>query len=134
MRKLERIQRIATKMVPEMRDLTYEERLKEMKLPTLEERRERGDLITIYKLVNGLEKTDRRDLLLRGEREAGYMRGHKKKLRKGSCLKYTKKFSFPHRSIDTWNGLNEQIVMATSVHNFKAKLDMYRYGDRTIRA
>ena len=59
MRKLERLQRIATKMVPEMRELTYEERLKEIKLPTLEERRERGDLITIYKLVNGLEKTDR---------------------------------------------------------------------------
>ena len=58
-------------MVPEMRELTYVERLKEMKLPTLEERRERGDLITIYKLVNGLEKTDRRDLLPRGEREAG---------------------------------------------------------------
>ena len=62
------------------------------------------------------------------------MRGHEKKLRKGRCLKNTKKFGFPHRSIDTWNGLNEQIVMATSVHNFKAKLDTYRYGDRTTRA
>ena len=30
MLKLERIQRIATKMVPELKDLTYEERLKEM--------------------------------------------------------------------------------------------------------
>ena len=58
MRKLERIQRIATKMVPELKELTcYEERLKEMKLPTLEEKRERGDLITIYKLVNDLEET-----------------------------------------------------------------------------
>ena len=61
------------------------------------------------------QETDRKDLLLRGEREAGYLRGHEKKLRKGRCLKkHTKKFSFPHRSIDTWNGLKEQIVMATS--------------------
>ncbi len=45
-KKLERIQRIATKMVPELKDLTYEERLEEMKLSALEERRERGDLIT----------------------------------------------------------------------------------------
>ena len=30
--KLERIQRIANKMVPELEDLTYEERLKEMQL------------------------------------------------------------------------------------------------------
>ena len=82
-----------------------QDRLQEMKLPTLEERRERGDLITIYKLVNDLEKIDRRDLLLEGHREAGCLRGHGKKLRKGICLKNIKKFSFPHRNIDTWNGL-----------------------------
>ena len=36
--KLEKIQRIATKMVPELEDLTYEERLKEMHLTTLKKR------------------------------------------------------------------------------------------------
>ena len=35
--KLERIQRIATKMVPDLGDLPYEERLKEMHLTTLKE-------------------------------------------------------------------------------------------------
>ena len=39
--KLERIQRIATKIVPELEDLLYEERLKEMHLTTLNDRRER---------------------------------------------------------------------------------------------
>ena len=39
-RKLKRIQR-ATKMVPELSELTYEERLKDMGLPTLQDRRER---------------------------------------------------------------------------------------------
>ena len=133
-RKLERIQRIATKMVPELEELTYEERLKEMNLPTLKERRERGDLITIYKLVNDIEKIDREDLLLKGQRETGNLRGHGSKLRKGICLKNTKKFSFPHRNIDTWNGLNEEIVTAASVHKFKTKLDKNRYGDGTTRA
>ena len=55
--KLERIQRIATKMVPDLEDLTYEERLKEMYLTTLNERGERGDLISIYKFMNNLEET-----------------------------------------------------------------------------
>ena len=38
--KLERIQRIATKMVPELDKLKYEERLKEMHLATLKEEKE----------------------------------------------------------------------------------------------
>ena len=68
--KLERIQKIATKMVPELEDLTCEERIKEMHLTTLKERRERSDLITIYKLMNNLEETDRKDLILTRKGEA----------------------------------------------------------------
>ena len=42
---LERIQRRATKIIPELRDLSYEERLKDCGLTTLETRRLRGDQI-----------------------------------------------------------------------------------------
>ena len=41
--KLERIQRRATKMIPELRDLSYESRLLQCDLTTLETRRLRGD-------------------------------------------------------------------------------------------
>ena len=43
--KLERIQRIATKMVPDLENLTHEERLKEIHLTKLKERRERKEKI-----------------------------------------------------------------------------------------
>ena len=52
---LERIQRRATKMIPELRDLSYEERLKECGLTTLATRRLRGDQIEVFKMLNGYE-------------------------------------------------------------------------------
>ena len=58
-RKLERVQRAATKLVLELKDLTYEERLRKLEIPTLESRRARGDLIGIYKMVNNLDIVDR---------------------------------------------------------------------------
>lgn len=55
-----------------------------MGLPTLEDKRERGNLITINTVMNGLEEVDRKDQLLKGEREYGYLRGHVKN-RKKEC-------------------------------------------------
>ena len=61
-----------------------------MHLTTLKERRERGDLITTYELINNLEETDRKDLMLRRKGEARNLRGHKNKLQKRICLNDTK--------------------------------------------
>merc|ERR1711980_58116 len=49
-----------------------------MQITSLECRRERGDLINVYKMVNGLDRVGRELLRLDG----GAMRGHGKKLRK----------------------------------------------------
>ena len=56
---MERIQRIATRMIPELSILPYEERVHHLRLPTLQERRERDDLIMMYKMVHRMEKLDR---------------------------------------------------------------------------
>ena len=130
-RKLERLQRIATKMVPEMKEMTYEERLRAMDLPTLERRRERGDLIQIFKLMNGMDIVDNEDLLVREEIDRRSMRGHSMKLRKGRCLRDVKKYSFPQRCVEAWNELSEEVITAKSMHSFKEKLDKYRYRDGT---
>ena len=56
-----------------------------MGLPALQDRRERGDLITMYKIVNGIEKIDKEDLVL-GTEEDRRTRGHVKKLRTRQCV------------------------------------------------
>ena len=51
---LEKIQRRATKLIPGLRDLSYEER----GLTTLETRRLRGDQIEVFKILKGYENID----------------------------------------------------------------------------
>ena len=63
-RKIKRIQRAATKMAPSLRDLPYEERLLRLKLPILVKRRERGDLIAVYRAWKGVDKLDREDMFV----------------------------------------------------------------------
>ena len=56
---LEKIQRRATKLIPELRDLTYEERLKECELTTLETRKDKGGSNrSVFKILNGYENID----------------------------------------------------------------------------
>ncbi len=55
---LEKIQRRATKLIPGMIDLRYENRLKECGLTTLESRRLRGNQIEVFKILNGCENID----------------------------------------------------------------------------
>ena len=44
-------------MIPELRDLSYESRLLQCGLTTLETRRLRGDQIDVFNIVNGYEDT-----------------------------------------------------------------------------
>ena len=66
------------------------------------------------------------------EEESRQMRGHSRKIKKSRCLKDTRKYSFPHRIVDSWNGLKEEIVEATIIHKFNEIMDIWRYGDRTL--
>ena len=54
--KIESVQHRATRLVPCLRRKPYELRLKKLQLTNLEIRRQRGDLIQYYKVVNGLDK------------------------------------------------------------------------------
>ena len=50
--KTERVQRKATKMIPEIRNHSCQQRLKDLKLICLVQRRLRGQLIEVFKYLN----------------------------------------------------------------------------------
>ena len=50
---LEKFQKRATKLIPAIETMSYTERLKACKLPTLHCRHTRGDMIEMYKVLSG---------------------------------------------------------------------------------
>ena len=55
---LQNVQRRATKLVPELKMLSYQERLRKLNLRTLYYRRNRYDLIQLFKIIAHREDTD----------------------------------------------------------------------------
>ncbi len=51
---VENVRRRATRQLPSMSDLSYPDRLKRLKLPTLAYLRARGDMIQCYKIRHGI--------------------------------------------------------------------------------
>ena len=78
-------------MIPELRDLSYEERLKECGLTTLEKRRVRGDQIEVFKILNGYENIDRNIFSLKKDNRT---RGHELTIVKDQCRLDIEKDSF----------------------------------------
>ena len=96
--KLERIQRRATKMIPGLRDFSYESCLLQCGLTTLKTRRLRGDQIEVFKIVNGYEDVDRN--MFFKLKEGSRTRGNKAALVKEQCRLNMRKYSFSQRMIN----------------------------------
>ena len=120
---LEKIQRRATKLIPVLRDLRYEERLKECELTTLETRRLRGDQLEVFKILNGNENIDSNIFFEIKKRKI--TRGHNFTLVKKQSRLDIRKNSFSQRTINVWNELSTDCVHATSVNVFKDIIDKY---------
>ena len=113
----------ATKIIPEFRDLSYESRLLQCGLLTLETRRLRGDQIEVFKIVNGYEDVDRNVFFKL--KEGSRTRGHKAALVKEQCRLDMRKYSFSQMVIKERNKLPNDCVNASSVNMFKNIIERY---------
>jgi len=119
---VEKVQRRATKVVTDLKNLSYEDRLRALKLPSLQHRRRRGDMICTYNILSGKVKLDAGKIFTFATKT---MRGHQYKMQKKRMTKTTSLNVFSNRIIDDWNNLPVKIVTSPTTTSFKNTLDEY---------
>lgn len=121
--KLERVQRRVTKMIPSLRNKSYEERLRELHLFPLQHRRLRGDLIQVFKIIKGIDNMDCSKYF--SIDNSNYTRGNGCKIIGKSFNSNESKNFFFNRIVNLWNGLPRDVIECNSVDTFKHHLDKY---------
>ena len=109
-------------MVPGLSDMSYPDRLKKLKLPTLAYRRTRGDMIQVYKLLNNKYDPSIPELL---KRSTTGLRGNTSKLYIEGSNKDIRKYSFTMRVQKIWNSLPNHVIEAKDTKAFERELDLF---------
>ena len=116
-------------MVSNLKGRTYEERLAEMGMVTLETRRQRGDMIQTFKIMSGADKvkadtwfnlssTVERD----GAAQTRCITGHLNIQERWASSELRRNF-FSLRVIKPWNMVPDNVKEATTVNGFKNGYD-----------
>ena len=121
---LERVQHRFTRMVPGLSEMSYPQRLRRLGLWSLEERRNRADLIELFKIYKGFSKVNFQDMFETAVESR--TRGHSAKLIIKRNRLDLRKFFFSERVKCRWNRLSQDEVDSATINHFKAILTKKR--------
>ena len=122
---LENVQRRAVRMVSGLKGKSYNDRLKELNLMSLEQRRVMYDLVQVFKIVHGHDRVDPSTLFsLVGENPTRVTRQNSDplNLQPKDTNTDTRRNFFSNRVIKSWNSLPYDLKRAVSVISFKIHL------------
>ena len=123
---------------------TYEEKLAAMNLPTLVDRRARGDLIETFKIVNGLDRVNPDKFFTKSAGSHPHATRSTTVIDGGiseDTLNFVKPLSrlalrrnfFSQRVVNPWNSLPHEVKTVNSLNAFKNSLDKHLTNSRTAQ-
>ena len=119
----ERVQKRATKLIKGYEKLPYDQRLKSLGIYTLFCRRQQGDLIELFKILNGYYDINPSQFFTPSNITS--TRGNCMKLFKSHTKPNVRSNFFTQRVASKWNALLNEVITANSIALFKSKLDSY---------
>ena len=122
---LEKIQHRATKLIPNLRNKPYPERLESLGLTTLKTRRLRGQLIQAFKIIKQFDDVNPNYFFKFDQ--SSITRGNDLKLKYKTQTYVTDpgKNYFTNSIVKEWNLLPNTVINSTSINMFKNRLDKY---------
>jgi len=121
--RIEKVQRRFTKKLHDFTCLSYDERLKQLNIYSLEHHRLYFDLLWCYKLLFGLARVDRDDF---STLRSCSTRGHPYKILKYFCNNSFRSNFFAERVINLWNNLPIDTVDFSSLPSVKRSIRLIR--------
>jgi len=104
-------------MFPGLKSLPYEERLDRLGIWTLEERRNRADLLQVFKLYKGWSSTQFGHFFTIST--VTNTQGHTAKINKPRCRLDLRRSFFSCRVVDRWNDLPQSVIDSGTINTFK---------------
>ena len=125
---LEAVQKRAVRMIKGLKGKTYEERLQECNLTSLTARRQRGDLLEVWKILNGKDDLDAKKMFrfaASGAVRDTRMTTNPLNLEHRKFRLDVRKQFFSVRTTKTWNALPDNVRQAPSLDVLKQRYDLH---------